>query len=110
MKEILFIINLVISLYGSVPIFTTLETLPEDRHGQLYVTVDYGICLDDSGNGMLYDYDSDYNYISYSNVEDAKAGDKIYTFCVLNPDTNDYDDIILRIDVIEDIEIINICE
>ena len=34
MKVILLIINLVISLYGSAPIFVTGEALPEDRQGQ----------------------------------------------------------------------------
>lgn len=100
MKVIFFIINLIISLYGTAPIFTTCEALPENREKQVYVTIDYGICLDDSGNGILYGYDSMYNYISYSKVESAKVGDEIYTFCILNPDTNDYDDIVCRIDVI----------
>lgn len=108
MKIILFIINFVISLYGSAPIFVTGEALPEDRQGQVYITVDYGICLDDVGNGLLYGYDSDHNYISYSSVHNAKAGDMIYTFCVMNPDNNYFDDIICRIDMVIESEDISI--
>lgn len=102
MKVILLIINLVISLYGSAPIFVTGEALPKDRQGQVYVTVDYGICLDDSVDGLLYGYDSGHNYISYSCVDDAKAEDIIYTFCIMNPDNNEWDDIICRIDMVID--------
>lgn len=101
MKIILFIINLVISLYGTAPIFTNCESLPDDREGQVYITVDQGICLDEFGNGMLYEYDSDFNYISYSRVKNAKAGDLIYTFCIMDPNSNYIDDIIVRIDIIE---------
>lgn len=102
MKIILFVINFVISLYGSAPIFVTGEALPEDRQEQVYVTVDYGICLDDSGDGLLYGYDVDCNYISYSCVDDAKAEDIVYTFCIMNPDNNEWDDIICRIDIVID--------
>lgn len=108
MKSILFVINLVITLYGSAPIFTTLEKLPEDRQGQVYVTVDYGICVDDSGNGELYGYSNNNNYISYSSVENADVGDKIYTFCIMDPDSNEWDDIICRIDIMEGSEEISI--
>ena len=102
MKIILFIINFVISLYESAPVFTTGAELPEDRKGQVYVTVDYGICLEDSGDGLLYGYDSDHNYISYSSVDGARVEDIVYTFCIMNPDNNEWDDIICRIDVVID--------
>lgn len=100
MKTILFLINLIITLYGSAPIFTTIEDLPEDRQGQVYITVDHGICLDNDGNGKIYNDDSIYNYISYSGIEGVQPGNEIYTFCILNPDSNECDDIIGRIDII----------
>lgn len=99
MNKILLIINLVLSLYGTSPIFTTCDAMPEDRAGQVYVTVDYGMCLDEYGNGMLYGYSDEYNYISYARTE-AKPGDTVYTFCVYNPENNYCDDIIYRFDVI----------
>ena len=108
MKIILFIINLTILLYGTSPIFTTNDALPEDRQGQVYIIVDYGICLDDFGNGVLYGYEENHNYISYSGVKNIKSGDKIYTFCIMNPNSKECDDIIGRIDVIEDSEQITV--
>lgn len=108
MKTILFIINFVIAIYGSTPVFTSLENLPEERQGQVYITIDYGICLDNDRNGKISDDDSIDNYISYSGVEGVQPGDEIYTFCILNPNSNECDDIIGRIDIIAESEEISI--
>lgn len=51
--------------------------------------------------GRIINYaDADYDYISYTNVPNAEAGDWIDTYCVYNPLTNGEDDILLRIDFI----------
>ena len=102
MRTLLFIINLCLTLYSSSPIFTTYDQLPEDRHGQVYVVVHVGIVLDEAGNGRLIGphVDPVYNYISYRDVKDAEPGDLIYTFDIMNPESNYCDDIIYRYDVI----------
>ena len=100
MKVIFLIINLIMSLYGTAPVFTTYETLPEDRQNQIYVTIECGICIDDAGNGMLINENGECGYISYRNIDNVHRGDVVYTLCVLNPETNYFDDIICRIDVI----------
>ena len=104
MRIFLFIIYLVTSLYGSAPAFISCEMLSENNQGQVYITIDHGICLDDYGNGMIYDCVNDNNYISYSGIKKVKTGDEVYTFCIINPETNESDDIIGRIDVITDTE------
>jgi len=55
-----------------------------------------GVCLNADGDGMIYT-DSEYNYISYSGT-DAKQGDEILTFDLLNPFNNYCDDYLIRID------------
>lgn len=103
MKTMLLIINLVLSLYGTSPIFTTYDQLPEDRNGQVYVVVDVGICTDSSGNGILIDswVDPEYNYMSYREVTGVQPGDIVYTFDIMNPYSNYDDDIVYRFDVIQ---------
>ena len=56
-----------------------------------------GICLDESGNGKVYNGDDYYNYISYERTT-ANAGDEVLTIDILNPLNNYCDDIVLRID------------
>lgn len=103
MRTILLIINLCLSLYNTAPVFTTFDQLPEDRQGQVYVVVNVGTVLDNDGNGQLIGshVDPDYDYISYKYVDGADPGDIIYTFDILNPDTNYDDDILYRFDVIQ---------
>ena len=56
-----------------------------------------GICLDAEQNGLLYNGEPYYNYISYSET-DATEGDLVVTYTLLNP-LNDYcDDIVVRTD------------
>lgn len=58
---------------------------------------DKGVCLNEQGDGKLYNGEPVYNYISYAST-DAKPGDEVFTVCILNP-TNTYcDDIIYRHD------------
>jgi sulfatase maturation enzyme AslB (radical SAM superfamily) len=46
------------------------------------------------------------NYISYERVDGAKEGDKIVTYYIYNPFTNEQDDVWTRLDfIIDDVEI-----
>lgn len=58
--------------------------------------IDKGICLDDDGNGRICT-ESEYNYISYK-YTDAKPGNELITYDLLNPFNNYCDDIVIRID------------
>ena len=65
----------------------------------LNTELDYGLCLNNQGDGKIYNADPIYNYISYAST-DAKEGDKVLTVFFLNP-TNLYcDDYIYRHDFI----------
>lgn len=65
--------------------------------------IDFGYCMDNNGNGILLNrddlspIDEYYNYIKY---DDNLNGKYIYSFYLLNPFTNYYDDIIFRYDFI----------
>ena len=69
------------------------------------VDVDLGRCLDDSGNGKLYNGEEFYNYISYRGTG-AEENDIVLTVCILNPFDTSPDDIIYRADwvVMKDIK------
>lgn len=60
---------------------------------------DFGRCLDDSGNGKLYNGEEFYNYISYSGTG-AEENDIVFTVCFLNPLNLANDDIIYRADLV----------
>ena len=58
-----------------------------------------GVCLDTEQNGLLYNGEPYYNYISYYGT-DASEGDMVLTYTLLNP-LNDYcDDIVYRLDIV----------
>ena len=56
-----------------------------------------GVCLNDNGDGRMYNGEPYYNYISYSST-DAKAGDEVVSVFVLNPLNTYCDDYIYRND------------
>jgi hypothetical protein len=58
-----------------------------------------GICMDNDGNGFLYNGEPYYNYISYSGT-DAIYGDVVVTYDLLNPFNTYTDDIVYRADFI----------
>ena len=60
--------------------------------------IEHGICLDEQGNGMIFNNDPKYNYINYSNTN-AEAGDHLITIDILNPLNNYCDDIVFRYDI-----------
>ena len=45
-----------------------------------FLEIDFGRCLNDDGDGKLYNGESYYNYISYHNI--AKENDIVMTFSV----------------------------
>lgn len=77
------------------------ETLT-NRNGNIIIEKIIGIVLDEAGNGEILNTNTEYNYINYQNVKDARIGDIVLTYCIFNPDTNYEDDIIDRMDYIID--------
>lgn len=62
------------------------------------IDFDFGICLNNNGDGKLYNGEPYYNYICYP--ENIHAGDLVLTMCILNPLNNYCDDVIYRTDFI----------
>jgi hypothetical protein len=60
---------------------------------------DKGICLNNEQDGMIYNADPYYNYISYRST-DARPGDEVFTVLILNPTNLACDDYIYRHDAI----------
>lgn len=60
--------------------------------------IDKGICLNEQGDGKLYNGEPYYNYISYRQT-DATPGQEVITICILNPTNRYIDDIIFRYDI-----------
>lgn len=58
---------------------------------------DTGVCLNEEQDGMVYNADPYYNYISYRSTN-AQKGDKVFTVLVLNPFNTYCDDYIYRRD------------
>lgn len=58
--------------------------------------VDFGRCMNENGDGKLYNGEPFYNYIRYH--EGIHENDIVMTVCFLNPFNNEYDDIIYRYD------------
>lgn len=59
--------------------------------------LDKGVCLNNEQDGMIYNSDPEYNYISYRST-DARPGDKVITVLILNPLNTAPDDYIYRND------------
>lgn len=80
------------------------EELTEDilanRQGKLIIEKCVGKVLDNEKNGAIQNADSDYNYISYADV-DCTKGDTVTTYLIYNPETNYTDDVIERFDYVQ---------
>lgn len=76
------------------------EDILANRQGKLIIEKCVGTVLDDEKNGAIQNADSDYNYISYADVDCAK-GDTITTYLIYNPNTNYTDDVIERFDYVQ---------
>lgn len=76
------------------------EDILANRQGKLIIEKCVGTVLDDEKNGAIQNADSDYNYISYADVNCTK-GDTVTTYLIYNPETNYTDDVINRIDFVQ---------
>lgn len=76
------------------------EDILANRQGKLIIEKCVGTVTDDEKNGIIQNADSDYNYISYADVDCAK-GDTITTYLIYNPKTNYIDDVIERFDYVQ---------
>lgn len=76
------------------------EDILANRQGKLIIEKCVGTVTDNEKNGIIQNADSDYNYISYTNVDCAK-GDTITTYLIYNPKTNYTDDVIERFDYVQ---------
>lgn len=76
------------------------EDILANRQGKLIIEKCVGTVTDDEKNGAIQNADSDYNYISYADVDCIK-GDRVITYLIYNPDTNYTDDVIERFDYVQ---------
>lgn len=76
------------------------EDILANRQGKLIIEKCVGTVLDNEKNGAIQNADSDYNYISYADV-DCTKGDSVITYLIYNPETNYTDDVIERFDYVQ---------
>lgn len=76
------------------------EDILANRQGKLIIEKCIGTVTDDEKNGIIQNADSDYNYISYADV-DCEKGDTITTYLIYNPKSNYTDDVIERFDYVQ---------
>lgn len=76
------------------------ENILANRQGKLIIEKCVSKVLDDEKNGAIQNADSDYNYISYADV-DCTKGDIVTTYLIYNPETNYTDDVIERFDYVQ---------
>lgn len=99
---------------NTIEIYDTSELTPQimaDRKGKIIVEKIIGQVTNSNLDGIILNCDTDNggytnkdggNYISYERVDGAKAGDKILTYYIYNPFTNEQDDVLTRMDFIID--------
>ncbi len=74
--------------------------LLENRDGKIIIEKAIGVVLDEEGNGELLNCNSCSNcYIKYGK-SDENIGDIVLTYFIYNPDSDYYDDIMLRYDYV----------
>lgn len=98
----------------TVQIYNTNELTPQimaNRDGKVIVEKIVGKVTNDKLDGEILNCNIDNggyinkdggNYINYERVEGAKKGDKILTYYIYNPFTNEQDDVLTRLDFIID--------
>lgn len=99
---------------NAIEIYDTSELTPQvmsNRNGKIIVEKIIGEVTNHNLDGKILNCDTDNggytnkdggNYISYERVDGAKAGDKILTYYIYNPFTNEQDDVLTRMDFIID--------
>lgn len=103
---------------NAIEIYDTSELTPQvmsNRNGKIIVEKIIGQVTNSKLDGEILNCDTDNggytnkdggNYISYERVDGAKEGDKILTYYIYNPFTNEQDDVLTRMDfIIDDNEI-----
>lgn len=95
-------------------IYDTNDLTPEimaNRNGKIIVEKIVGKVTNDKLDGEILNCNAEEggytnkdggNYINYERVEGAKKGDKIVTYYIYNPFTNEQDDVLTRLDFIID--------
>lgn len=98
----------------TIEIYDTSELTPQimaDRKGKIIVEKIIGKVTSHKLDGKILNCDTDNggytnkdggNYISYERVDGAKEGDKILTYYIYNPFSNEQDDVLTRMDFIID--------
>ena len=76
------------------------EDILANRQGKLIIEKCTGKFEDDEKNGIIQNVDSDYNYISYADV-DCTKGDTVTTYLIYNPKSDYTDDVIERFDYVQ---------
>lgn len=98
----------------TVQIYDTDDVTPElmaNRNGKIIIEKIIGKVTNDKLDGIILNCDAEEggytnkdggNYINYERVDGAKKGDKILTYYIYNPFTNEQDDVLTRLDFIID--------
>lgn len=98
----------------TLKIYDTAELTPQimaNRNGKIVVEKIIGQVTNDKLDGKILNCDIEDggytnkdggNYINYERVAGAKKGDKILTYYIYNPFTNEQDDVLTRLDFIID--------
>lgn len=98
----------------TLKIYDTDDLTPEimaNRNGKIIVEKIVGKVTNDKLDGEILNCNAEEggytnkdggNYINYERVEGAKKGDKILTYYIYNPFTNEQDDVLTRLDFIID--------
>lgn len=102
MRKIIFVAIIFITfIINSIKIIPTNEvtiaTLENRKDSYILVEKVFGKVVDAEKNGVVLNTESEYNYISYSNMEEVNPGDEIITYLVYK-NTVGEDDILFRID------------
>lgn len=99
---------------STMEIYDTAELTPEimaNRNGKIIVEKIVGKVTNNELDGKILNCNAEEggytnkdggNYISYKRVDGAKKGDKVLTYYIYNPFTNEQDDVLTRLDFIID--------
>lgn len=99
---------------NTMEVYDTAELTPEimaNRNGKIIVEKIVGKVTNDELDGEILNCNAEEggytnkdggNYISYKRVGGAKKGDKVLTYYIYNPFTNEQDDVLTRLDFIID--------